>query len=186
DAAGTRGRSGRTELTFADGRVPEDSQARDCRHSLHQQLDLLAPKLRNIQEESGEVASGASNAADEPARHRIGFKIDADDRARLCRLRHCLDRIRVAGEDDAALEGDELANDLVEPLERGSVKSGIDPHVLPVDISRVAQPPEKTLGILVPGSMKGTDPWKLGRLLRPRRERPRQRAAKQCDEFAPS
>src|SRR5262249_5208516 len=117
----------------------------------------------------------------------IGFEIDADDRNRLCRLRHCLDRIRVAGEDDAALEGDELANDLVEPLERGSDKSGIDPHVLPIDISGLAQPPEKTLGILAPGSMNGTDPAKSGRrLLRPRRERPPRRAAKQCDEFAPS
>jgi hypothetical protein len=187
DAGGTRGRFGRTELNFADRRVPEHRQARDPRHRLHQQLDLLAPELGNIQEESREIASRASNAVDEPASYRIGFEIDADDRNRLRRLRHCLDRIRVAGEDDAALEADELASDLVEMLERASVKSGIDPHVLSLDISGVAQPPEKTLGILVPGSMNGTDPRKLGRrLLPPRRERPRRRAAKQCDEFAPS
>src|SRR5207244_3543400 len=74
---------------------------------------------------------GRAMLFDEPARHRIGFEIDAYDRKRLCRLRHFLDRIRVAGEDDAALEGDELANGLVEPLELGSGKPGIDPHVLP-------------------------------------------------------
>jgi hypothetical protein len=168
-----RGLFGRTELNFADRRIPEDRQARDRRHRLHQQLDLLAPELGNIQEESGEVASGMSNAVDEPARHRIGFEINADDRDRLRRLRYRLDRIRVACEDDAAIEGDELANDLVELPERGSVKPCIDPHVLPVDISGVAQPLEKTVGILVRGSMNGTDPRKLALLLLcTRRERP--------------
>jgi len=74
-------------------------------------------------------------------------------------------------------KGDELASDLFEPLERGSVKSGIDAHVLPVDKSGLAQPPEKTLRIFIPGN--GTDPRKLGRRpLRPRRERPRRRCAK--------
>jgi hypothetical protein len=76
-------------------------------------------------------------------------------------------------------------NDLIELLECGSGKPGINPHVLPVEISRVAQRLEKTVGILVSGRMNGADPRKLGRrLLRPRHQRPRRYSTEQGDELA--
>jgi hypothetical protein len=115
---------------------------------------------------------------DQPACHRIGFQVDADDWNRARRFHRGADRIRVARENDVALERDKLARDFVKLVERRPGKPRFQQHILAVDISSLAQALHESLKVLAADIVDDPDPRKLAsRLLRTRRERPRRSAA---------
>jgi hypothetical protein len=96
NTSGTRRHFGCVELNCSDRFIPKSCQPRDPRYCLHQQLDLLASQFRDIQKESGKIAPWSSNALHKPARHGIGFQIDAHNRNRARRLQRGPDTIWVA------------------------------------------------------------------------------------------
>jgi hypothetical protein len=105
-------------------------------------------------------------------------KSDADDWNRARRFHRGADRIRVARENDVALERDKLARDFVKLVERRPGKPRFQQHILAVDISSLAQALHESLKVLAADIVDDPDPRKLAsRLLRTRRERPRRSAA---------
>jgi hypothetical protein len=117
------------------------------------------------------MTSRSCETPDPPVRHGIAFEVEADDRDRARRLHDGPDRIWVCSENDAALQGNKLAAEFINPVECALVKPGLQQHVLAVHISGLAQPLVECLGVLVLESLDAAeipDAPDFGRLLRAR------------------
>src|SRR6516225_8034551 len=176
-----------TKLDQANTGIPENREMREPWDSFLEELDLLTTKLGKIEEQSRKVAAGVAETPSPSTCHGIAFQVDPDDRDRARRLRHSLDCIRTASEDDIALQSNQVVGKFGESVDHRLVVASFNDHAPSVDVPGVAQPLEQRRSVFVLSNPKKADARNLAcRLLRARRERPRRhRAAEKRDELAP-
>jgi hypothetical protein len=157
--------------------MPEGSDPTDLRNGLREVFQTLADKLRGEDGQSRDIAARLRQAGDEPARHRIGNKSEENGEGpgRLLRGQGggC-----GCGHDDMNLERNQFGRKSGEPLELPLGISVFDYEVATLDVTEVTQPLAE--GLLEVRDRVGRQvaySKDLGRLLRPRGKRRRERTS---------
>ena len=133
------GRSfGGTELDVANGGVPQDAHTGKPRHGFHEELDLFTTQLREIEEETRQVATWMAKTPGPAALQGIAFQVNADNWDRTGRAHGSPYRIRSGGENHVAWQRDELVGQFGKLIQHCSVNAGLDQDILTVDVSEVA------------------------------------------------
>src|SRR5262245_36485722 len=130
--------------------------------------------------------TGSGDADDPPVRNGIAFKVDADDRDRRGRFHQRLDCVWPGGEDDIAVESDQLLGELGDAVEHVPREPLFNNDVLTLDVTCLLEPVEQRDDEFALDIQEKTNPRNFPpRLLRARRKRPsRRRAAEQGDKLA--
>src|SRR5262250_3198868 len=157
----------------------------------HDLLQYFQPLHRQFRRQEGEprrVAARVCQTPDHAAFQRVGRRSHDDRDALRCTLRGA-DRSGAANYDDINLRPQQVADQRGYRVDIVPIMAKLVGDVAPFDITEVAHPAHEFLAewIVVRGSRTDVpETRRLARLLRPRRERPRCRAAEQRDELAPS
>src|SRR5262249_38620617 len=148
--------------------------------------DRKAGAMSLARRQAGDIATRPRQIRDQTAAKRVRShgKHDRDDRCHLL----CSDDGGTRRDNDIDLESDKLGRDLGVAL-RASLRPPIDDGGgSAFNPTEFVQSLHKRRNIRSPGQRRGRpqepDGRQLSRLLRVRRERPRRRAAEQCDELA--
>ena len=168
--------------------IGHDRQSAEAGDDLAQEFEALARKFGRRERQAGDVAARPRQTGDEASAKRVRHRRehDRDDRGRLFRCEHRRSR----RDNDIDLEPDKLGGDLRETLEASLRPANLDRDGAALDPAEFAQPLHKSgdpLASRRKASARAQKPdgRQLRRLLRARRERPRDRAAEQRDELAP-
>src|SRR5262249_52400412 len=128
--------------------------------------------------------TGSGDADDPPVRNGIAFKVDTDDRDRRGRFHQRLDCVWPGGEDDIAVESDQLLGELGDAVEHVPREPLFNNDVLTLDVTCLLEPVEQRDDEFALDIQEKTNPRNFPpRLLRARRERPHC-CAEQRDELA--
>src|SRR5262245_50149079 len=169
------------------GRLLEDCNANGLRHDLLEQFEPLHGQFRGHDGEPGYGAARARQTCDQAAFQRVGRRSHDDRDALRCALRGA-DRSGAADYDDIDLRPQQITDQRGYRFDIIPIMAKLVGDVAPFDITEVAHPAHEFLAewIVVRGSRPDVaDTRRLARLLRPRRERPRGRAAEERNELAP-
>src|SRR5215472_7675289 len=185
-------RGGRIDLFYGQGmrrigRLLEDCNPSGLRHDLLEQFEPLHGQFRGHDGEPGYVAARARQTCDQAAFQRVGRCSHDDRNALRCALRGA-DRSGAANYDDIDLRPQQIADQRGYRFDIITIMAKLVGDVAPFDITEVAHPAHEFPAewIVVRDSRPDVpDTWRLARLLRARRERPRSsRAAEQRHELA--
>jgi len=165
--------------------IDHHADARDARYCVLEQIELLADqRLVAFVPETGDIAAGPRQAGGQPERRRVVAR-DHHDRDRGRRLVGLQDRCRRPDCDHGGLEGHQLVG------ERGQSRDlSVGEANGALHIAEITHPAAKGPEDVHPRGggerRQQADERLTCRLLRARRERPRDgRAAEQRDELAP-
>jgi len=185
------GRSPRLVIEIEDGgigRVPDQRDAGSFRDGLLQQLDPFPFQFGTEDGEAGDVRARPDIAGDEPGIDRIAAR-RKDDRDGPGRPLGGERAGGARGHDHVGPVSHQFVRQLREAAVIPSRPCELEHDVLALDVAQFAERLAQRvhLGALQRRGRgaKVADPRLLLRLLRPRRERPRRRAAEQRDELAP-
>ena len=156
------------------GRVGQSGDAARRRQHVADQLDALASQFGGYAGDPGDVSARPRKARDQPRADRI-TRVGHHDGDFVRRLLCRLGGGREPSHDDIDLETDQLGGQFGNPVGLSLCRSKLEPNVLSLDISQIAQPlpkvPPKLFRI---GTAKDqcANSRQLCRLLRAPRERP--------------
>src|SRR5215831_18073557 len=168
------------------GRLLEDCNANGLRHDLLEQFEPLHGQFRGHDGEPGYVAPRVRQTCDQAGAQRVGRRSHDDRDTLRCALRGA-DRSGAADYDDIDLRPQQIADQRGYRFDIITIMAKLVGDVAPFDITEVAHPAHEFLAkwIVARGSRPDVpDTRGLAWLLRPRRERPRRRAAEQRYELA--
>src|SRR6266404_3153051 len=169
------------------GRLLEDCNPSGFGYDLLQYFQPLHRHFRGQEGEPRRVAAWARQTCDQAAFQRVGRRSHDDRDALRCALRGA-DRSGAADYDDIDLRPQQIADQRGYRFDIITIMAKLVGDVAPFDITEVAHPAHEFLAewIVARGSRPDvSDTRRLARLLRTRRERPRDcRAAEQRDELA--
>src|SRR5262249_36303784 len=169
--------------------IGHDRQPAEIRNNLAQKFESLTSKISVLDRESGDVPARVSQTRDETGANRVRCRREdyRDDRCcPLCRENYwgCI------CDNDIDFKSDELGSELGGPIAASLRPAILDDEVATLGPAEFAQPLQKSSDPTALGGghrYRAQDPegGQLARLLRARRERPRnRRAADERDELA--
>src|SRR5262249_47382698 len=168
-------------------RIGHDRQPAKTGYDLAQEFEFLATSIRDLVRQTGDIAARSGQTRNQAGAYWIVCRRE-DDRDDRCRLR-CRESWRGCRRHNYIhLESDELGRVFCVALAAALCPAILDRQVATVDPSEFAEPLNKSGNPVALNRRVGTqeaDGRQLARLLRGRRERPRNRAAEQRDEVAP-
>src|SRR5262245_37663251 len=164
--------------------IAEHCDSLDSDYSLLENLHPFAGDFGAIERNTGHVAPRTRKACDKTAAQRIGGgRHDNGNGGSLpfgCERRWC-----AHDDDGVGSEARKLCRKLVVGLRLTEHEPVFDCKVMTFDVAKVAKPAEQCLlKVRVGGGGEITQTRRPRSLLRPRRERPRRRAADERDELA--
>src|SRR3954462_1052262 len=170
--------------------IEHDRQAAQIGHNLAQKFESLATKIPLLVRQSRDVAARSRKTGDQAGAGRVPGRREYDRNDR-CGLLYRKGWNGSPRDNDIDLEPDEFGRDLGEALAAALRPAILDRDGATLYPAEVTQPLHKSCGPLAlgRGSIRTQEPdgRQLGRLLRPRRERPRSGCpAEQRDELAAS
>src|SRR5262245_1304402 len=114
--------------------VPDNRDAAECRNNLFEKLESLSGHLREKEGRSGEIATRASESANESGGYRIARDCH-DDRYRTRRLFRGSGWRCAFGDDYVHLESDQVGREDREPVVVPVRVSVLDGHAPALDIA---------------------------------------------------
>src|SRR5215469_4889612 len=134
NACGSRRCFRRMELSGTDCCISKDRQSRNCGYRFSEKFDLFPSQLRKIEEYPSEIPSRTSEVLSPSAGYGIVFQADANDWNHVGSFHRSPNRIRTAGKNDVAVEGDQLAGKFVVTFEGAAGIAGLQHSVLAIEI----------------------------------------------------